>query len=320
MFQTGLAFDMRAPDIGAPAAELFPVAFEMIEYADGHHIGHVNFPEHHCSPDGFVPTPMLMAAAAAVRTRRMGIMAGAVVLPLHDPVEVAEQIAVLDLISGGRSHVALAAGYAEAEFRAFGKSMHDRAQLMDEGLEVIVRALSGERFENGGRPVFVSPLPPTGTANIYVGGGVPAAARRAARFGLNLWTLDDKIVPLYAAECQKLGKPPGKVIRPRRMVFVADDPDRAWSEIAPFVLHTVRSYAAMSTSAAQSSSPWHGLDTLDAAKASGIVTVGTPEECIAIGRETAIMMNPLIGGLAPDIGWESLELFATKVAPALAGA
>lgn len=86
------------------------------------------------------------------------------------------------------------------------------------------------------------------------------------------------------------------------------------------MIHTVRSYAAMSSDASQSVSPCHGLDTLDAAKASGIVTVGTPEECIAIGRETAIMMNPLIGGLAPDIGWKSLELFATKVSPALLSA
>lgn len=233
MFNTGLAFDMRAPDIGPSATALFPVAFEMIEYADRHHVGHVNFPEHHCSPDGFVPTPMLMAAAAAMRTKRMAVMAGAIVLPLHDPVEVAEQIAVLDLISDGRSHVALTAGYAAAEFRAFGKSIHDRRKLMDSGLAVIVRALSGEEFEFQGRTVCVRPLPPRGTANVYVGGGVPATAKRAAQFGLNLWTLNNKIVLLYAEECQKLVKPPGEVIRPRRMVFVAEDPDRAWVEIAP---------------------------------------------------------------------------------------
>jgi alkanesulfonate monooxygenase SsuD/methylene tetrahydromethanopterin reductase-like flavin-dependent oxidoreductase (luciferase family) len=319
MFRTGIVFDMRAPDFGTPGPAMYDAAFQMIEYADVHGIGHVNFPEHHCSEDGYVPTPMLMGAAAAARTRRIGILVGALVLPLHDPVEVAEQIAVLDLISGGRAQVVLAAGYAEREFKAFRKSVHDRSKLMDQGLDIIVRALAGERFMDGDREVFVRPLPLSKPPKILVGGGVPATARRAARLGLGMWTLDQSIVPLYEAECRKLNKTPGLIVRPSTMVHVAEDPDAAWQQIAPHVIYTAQQYAAMSSSASSSSSPWHGLNSAEAVKASGIMQVVTPQECIALAaRSGPIKIHPLIGGLAPEIGWRSLELFATKVVPALA--
>jgi alkanesulfonate monooxygenase SsuD/methylene tetrahydromethanopterin reductase-like flavin-dependent oxidoreductase (luciferase family) len=151
MFRTVLSFDMRAPDFGAPAGKLYDAALDMCAFGDEIGIDGVIFPEHHCSEDGYNPVPALMGTAAAARTKRMGIVIGAIVLPLHDPVEVAETIAAADNICGGRLWTTLAAGYVEAEFAMFGKSLKDRAKLMDEGLDVIVRALKGERFEWQGR-------------------------------------------------------------------------------------------------------------------------------------------------------------------------
>src|ERR1700740_2002449 len=145
-FRTVLSFDMRAPAFGAPAAELYDAALDMCAFGDEVGIDGVIFPEHHASKDGYNPAPALMAAAAAARTKRMEMILGAIVLPLHDPVEVAETIAVTDIISGGRLTTTLAAGYVAAEFKLFGKSLGDRARLMDEGLAVVTRALAGERF------------------------------------------------------------------------------------------------------------------------------------------------------------------------------
>ncbi len=316
MGQVSLSFDMRAPDFGAPRSELYDAALKMIEYADAHGIDQVIFPEHHGSEDGYNPVPALMGAAAAARTDRIAIVLGALVLPLHDPVELAETIAVTDIISGGRTHAVLAAGYVEHEFRLFGKSLHERARLMDHGLDVITRALAGERFRDGDREVFVRPLPLSDPPKLYVGGGVPAAAKRAARFGLGFWGLNDDLNPVYEEECRKLGREPGPTMRTSVGLHVARDPDTAWDQIGEHVLHLVRSYAVWAgDSASRSNSPFHGLDTVDKIRKAGLVRVVSPDECVELARDKSISLTPLISGLSPEIGWESLELFVDEALP-----
>ena len=322
MFQTVISFDMRAPAFGAPSSELYPAALEMCEFADRAGIEAVILPEHHASEDGYNPVPALLATAIAARTTNLKILLGAIVLPLHDPVEVAETIAVTDIISGGRLYTTLCAGYVPGEFRMFGKSLKDRARLMDEGLEVITRALSGERFEWQGREVFVRPLPMNQPPRLLVGGGVPATARRAARFGLGLWSLAPEtkpgksdIIEIYRAECARLGHAPGIIMSTHPAVHVARDPDAEWERIGPHVIHLVRSYAEWGSDADSSSSPFAGLDSLDAIRNSGMINVLTPDQAVELSKRTAISLTPLISGLPPEIGWEMLELFVAEVLP-----
>jgi alkanesulfonate monooxygenase SsuD/methylene tetrahydromethanopterin reductase-like flavin-dependent oxidoreductase (luciferase family) len=318
MFQTSVGFDMRAPDFGTPASELYAAALEMCAYADAHGVSQVNFQEHHAAEDGYLPTPFLMGAAAAACTKTIQILLGAVILPLHDPVKVAEQIAVLDLISGGRLHTALGAGYVEYEFKAFRRNVHDRGKAMDEGVEIILRALSGERFRDGDREVFVRPLPVNRPPRLYIGGGVPATARRAAKFGLGLYPLNPDIIPIYEAECRKLGREPGGIVGGTGFLHVSEDPEATWAEIAPHVGHVARTYAAWAgDDPTTSSSPFHGLDSYEALRASGFYKVVTPDECVEIGRQGPVGIVPLVGGLSPKVGWKNLELFATKVVPRL---
>lgn len=324
MFRTVLSFDMRAPEFGAPASELYRAALDMCEFGDEVGIDGVIFPEHHASEDGYNPVPALMAAAVAARTRRLEMILGAIVLPLHDPVEVAETIAVTDLICGGRLHTTLAAGYVKAEFNMFGKSLRDRARLMDEGLDVITRALAGERFDYNGREVFVRPLPQTRPPRIMVGGGVPAAARRAARHGLGLWVLQPETMPacqeliaLYRSECERHGVSPGPIMSTHPAVHVARDPDAAWEQIGPHVLHLVQSYASWAGDVETTTSPFYGMDSVDAIRQAGVINVLTPEDAIAMAGRTSISLTPLISGLDPDIGWEMLKLFAAEVLPKL---
>jgi len=316
LFHTSIGFDMRAPDFGAPAPDIYAAAMEMVAYADAHGIDKVDFQEHHCSEDGYLPAPFLMGTAAAARTHRIGIVLGAVLLPLHDPVKIAEMIAVSDLISAGRIYVILAAGYSEREFRAFRVSLHDRGRLMDEGFDIVLRALSGERFRDKDREVFVRPLPSRPVREIvYGGGGAPPSARRAARFGLSMWPMNDSIIPIYNEECRRLGREPGRLIRGYTSVYVCDDPDRGWAEIGPHVLHVVRTYAAWSGSAELSASPMHGMNSLEDVRRSGMIQVVTPQQAIEIGKLGPIGVTPLIGGFDPELGWKGLELFATKVIP-----
>lgn len=326
MFRTALSFDMRAPAFGAPVTELYAAALDMCAFGDEIGIDAVIFPEHHGSEDGYNPVPALMAAAAAARTRRMAIVLGAIVLPLHDPVEVAETIAVTDILCGGRLYTALAAGYVKAEFSLFGKSLGDRARLMDEGLSVVTRALAGERFMHGSREIFIRPLPLSRPPKIMVGGGVAPAARRAAKYGLGLWVLQPAMVPesqqliaLYQAECRQLGREPGFVMSTHPAVHVARDPEAAWEQIGAHVLHLVRSYASWAGDVDTVTSPFYGLDTVESIRAAGIINVLTPEQAVAFARQTPISLVPLISGLSPQIGWDMLELFAAEVLPKLGG-
>jgi alkanesulfonate monooxygenase SsuD/methylene tetrahydromethanopterin reductase-like flavin-dependent oxidoreductase (luciferase family) len=316
----GLNFDMRAPDFGIPVQTVYDTALEMAAWADTRGIDFVSVQEHHGASDGYIPAPCLMAAAFASRTRHMRIQLGALILPLHDPVKVAEQIAVLDLIAAGRLDVVLGAGYVEREFAMFGVSARRRAQLMDEGIPILQRALSGERFRAGDREIFISPAPlQKPYPPLFLGGRVPATAQRAARFGLNLYPLKMDIVPLYIEECRKLGRSPGQVIGNVGWIHVSEDPEATWREVAPHVAHVARTYAEWGGNP-NYASLFKGMNSVDEVRASGTYRVVTPDECVAIvadaektGRDLGFA--PLIAGLDPAIGWRSLELFVHKVLP-----
>src|SRR5258706_3889794 len=136
-FRHALMFNLRSsPEIGVPHADLYPACLEMAEYADGKGVDNIMFAEHH-SDDGYIPSPALMAAAVAARTKRCAVSLNALVLPLHDAVDIAETILVCDLIAQGRLHTIIAAGYAQSEFSLFGRSLPEPGQLMDERLDVI---------------------------------------------------------------------------------------------------------------------------------------------------------------------------------------
>ncbi len=95
--RTSVSFDMRAPDWGTPRQELYGAAVEMAHFADEMGVDLINLMEHHGSDDGYLPQPYTLAASMAAVTRNIRFSLGAVILPLHDPVVVAEQIAILDL-------------------------------------------------------------------------------------------------------------------------------------------------------------------------------------------------------------------------------
>ena len=320
MTRISLQFDMRVPDLGTSPAKIYGAALEMSEYADQNGFDLVWTMEHHAAPDGYLPSPLTLAAAVAARTRRIRLFAGIVILPLHDPVRVAEEIAVVDLISNGRLEVAFGAGYVPREFQMFKRDIHARARSIEQGVPIIQRALAGERFHEDGREIFVRPLPVQQSVPLYLGGGVPAVAKRAARLGVGLNPMHPGIVPTYLEECERLGRQ-GKVLLSMGQLHISRDPERTWREIEPHVLQFVRSYAEM-TGDSDSGSPYAGMDDLEAVKASGVVSVLTPDEAVehynknvAIGA--GVGLHPLLGGMRPEMGFESLELFVNEVMPRL---
>jgi len=317
MLQTAVLFDMRAPALGAPAPELYAAALDMAAFADEIGVNFIGLMEHHGSEDGYLPSPFVMGGAIAARTRRCRINLGAVILPLHDPVKIAEHIAVLDQLSGGRLEVTFGAGYVPSEFARFRVSLRDRGKLLDQGIELILRALKGERFDMDGREIFVRPLPVRDPQDIVMAGGsVAASARRAARFDIGFAPVFSGLFALYEEECRKLGHSPRYCHGPASplAIHLAEDADEGWSQIKAHALHCAYAYAqwAEEEEGANPSGPFHGLLNEDALRAAGIFTVWTPDELLvrAENAEEHVTLGfmPLLGGLAPAVGWQSLKL------------
>lgn len=313
-----LMFDMRAPDLGTPVQELYAAAIEMAAWADETGLDGINLMQHHGSEDGYLPQPFTLAASMAAVTKRIHFSLGAVILPLHDPVEIAEQIALVDLISNGRLSVIFGAGYVPFEFAMFRKSLKDRARLMDEGIEIILRALKGERFEFDGRPIFVRPLPINDPHNIVmVGGGVPASARRAARFDVGFGPMSGKLVDIYLEECQKHGREPRRHSRPVEGmpigIHLCEDPDEGWAALEKHAVHVITEYAKWAALEGDgSNSPFKGLDNPAVLRQSGLFATWTPDQLIEKVRQlpagVSVGFQPLLGGLSPREGWKSLKL------------
>ncbi|MET1756107.1 LLM class flavin-dependent oxidoreductase [Novosphingobium sp. RD2P27] len=313
-----VSFDMRSPDWAAPTPELYRAAIEMAAFVDKIGVDQIGLMQHHGSEDGYLPQPFVLAGGMAAVTERVRFVLGAVILPLHDPVELAEQISIVDNISNGRLNVILAAGYVPQEFAMFKKSLKDRAKLMDQGLEIIVRALQGERFELDDRPIFVRPLAVQDPKDIVmVGGGVPATAKRAARFGVGLGPMKPELVDIYLEECERLGNPPRTYFRPvpgmPMAVHLCEDPDAGWEAIAPHAVHVITEYAKWAAAEGDASnSPFKGLDDPAVLRHAGLFAALTPEQLLekaaSMPEGGVLGFQPLLGGLAPEEGWKSLRL------------
>ena len=325
MVGTIILFDLRAPEIGPPIGTVYSEALEMARFADRVGFGHVSLSEHHGSEDNYLPSPFVVGGAVAAATERIRIVLNAVVLPLHNPVEIAEQVAVLDQLSDGRLDVIFGAGYVPGEFARFGVSLSHRARLLDEGLELIVRALSGERFEADGREVFVRPMPRQRPHPPFIlGGGVEASARRAARLDFGFAPMKPGLVALYEQACRDFGRAPGPVwgLQGPIMIHVAEDKEAAWACLRPHIMHVAGTYARWAAEAGDANSTYDNLVDWETVRASGKYAVVTPEECIVLAREqearrSSLIFQPMIGGLDPEEAWRSLRLFAEQVLPKL---
>lgn len=318
-----LRLDMRAPDFSpASARDLYAAALEMSTYCDQNGFDSIVLSEHHGTDDGFLPAPLAFAGCVLGRTERIRVGVAALLLPLHDPIRVAEDLAVLDLASGGRIGITAGMGYREAEYDMFGKDWKGRGKLFDECLEALQACWSGEPFEWQGRQVRLSPRPFTEPhPPVFVGGMAKNAARRAARFGLPFQpgSNNEEANALYKSECERLGKmpvllPPGET----ELLVVAEDVDEAWERVGPYLLHDAVTYASWQPSS-QRSAVHSDAKTIDELRAEGRYVVKSPEECIEWGREKGafapFVLYPLCGGTPPEEGWKSLKLYTEKVLP-----
>jgi alkanesulfonate monooxygenase SsuD/methylene tetrahydromethanopterin reductase-like flavin-dependent oxidoreductase (luciferase family) len=319
-----LRFDLRAPDFGAPAAALYPAAVEMSAWADRLGFETVYLAEHHGAEDGYLPSPLVLGGAIAGRTTQLELHISALVITMHDPIRLAEDLAVLDLISNGRLSITAGMGYRPQEFALFGFDVEQRSQRYRETLEVLRSAWTGEPFDYRGQSVRIRPTPARpGGPRVYLGGSTEASARRAARLGYGFRPALPSLYEPYEEALRERGlEVPERGPRPLpTFLYVSEDPERDWTVVAPHLIHNANTYSQWAAERGAGVTKWKEVETLEELRASDLYQVLTPEECVEFARalpaDGELRFHPLMGGLSPDAAWRSLELFERKVVPVL---
>jgi alkanesulfonate monooxygenase SsuD/methylene tetrahydromethanopterin reductase-like flavin-dependent oxidoreductase (luciferase family) len=318
-----IRFDLRVPDFASTThAEQYAACLEMSEWAERLGFAAVTLSEHHGTDDGYLPAPVPFASAVLARTNQIAVSIAAVILPLHDPVRLAEEIAVVDNLAPGRLALIVAIGYRAVEFEMAGVEKRGRGKLLEEYVGVLRDAWTGEPFEWRGRQVRVTPKPATpGGPMIMVGGSTPRAARRAARLRCGFFpgANDPEILTAYEEESAAVGFAEGFCTLPSGpgFVMVSKDPDATWAQIGPNALFDAQTYSSWQEGTHLNVTDVHGANAWEDVRASGIYRVVTPDECVALIEEQggSMILHPLMGGISPDLAWESLELFESDVLP-----
>lgn len=329
MPRLSLHYDLRHPaEFGVSGADLYAAALDQIAWADAQGFATVGFGEHHQSPDGYLPSPLMVAAAVGARTTRIRCLISTILAPLHDPIRLAEDIAVADNLLGGRLDVAIAAGYVRADFEAFGKDYAGRGRFMEEIVPFLRRAWTGEPFEHRGHTIRVTPRPVQDPMPILMGGSVPATIRRAARLADGYRPPMPGLWKVYREACAEVGKPdPGPLGRqgPIFLWVVAgeDEKEDAWRRLTPHILHQINSYAAWTHAAfGQASGPFVPTHDVTDVRQGGAYLVCTPDEAVELARDLGadgeLRFSPLLAGIDPTWSNEMLALVEKEVLPALA--
>ena len=187
----GVLFSCQDPP-GSPIGHsaVYHAALEQVVAAEAQGYEWVNITEHHVAADGYLPAMLPLLAAMAVRTERIRLSTGMLILTLHNPIRIAEEAAVVDILSGGRLTLGVAAGYREIEFAVMQVDYRTRGKRFRESLEILQLAWRGEPFSYAGEifqfpQVVVRPVPVQRPGiPLWLGGTTPVALRRAVRFGV----------------------------------------------------------------------------------------------------------------------------------------
>jgi len=326
-FLTALRLNMTGlRDDPAEEALRYRAAIDMAVYAEEQGFDVVNLEEHHCAENGWLPAPLPLASMIIARTRRIRVSVTALLVTLYDPIRLAEDIAVMDLVSGGRFVFTAGLGYRPLEYHATGKDWAERGRLMDETLETLLAAWSGEPFEYRGETIRVTPVPATRPHPFFfVGGMSKAAARRAARLGLpfNPPQASPELAAYYREQLALHGTE-GFCYEPTEgnsMLFVERDPEQAWEELSPCFLRELSEYASWRQEGVPRPSE-QDVTSLDELKAQGRFVIRTPEEAAERLRSGALgtaVLHPLAGGIPLDRAWAGLRRFCDEVLPAARG-
>lgn len=326
----GVAYDFRNPPgfDGLGNAELYAEILEQAALVDSLGFDQIWLTEHHFVEDGYLPSFVPVAGAIAARTRRVRISTDVALAPFHNALRLAEDLAVLDNLSGGRMELGIGMGYALHEFEAFGIPRAQRVSRTEEAIQVLRQAWSdepvrfrGKRYAIDGVAVYPKPVQPGGIP-LWIAAQSEAGALRAAALGVNLLPQGSRATtldPWRAALRARGGDPARHRAGVIRSFLVTDDPARDWAVVKPSEVYRMRKYAQW---AEQSADPV--TDFKDPARIPQNWIVGDADQCVdELARYIALYgFTDIVGwaappGLRPSRMNASLERFAREVIPRL---
>jgi alkanesulfonate monooxygenase SsuD/methylene tetrahydromethanopterin reductase-like flavin-dependent oxidoreductase (luciferase family) len=318
----GIYFDLRNPPAWpTEPSRLYGFTLELCEEADALGCHSIWLTEHHLFDDGYLPQPLTLAAAVAARTTRARIGTAIVIAPLHHPAELAEQAAVVDLISAGRLDLGLGAGYRVPEFELFGADLGRRYGATDSCARELRRLWD-----------VVTPRPAQERPPLWMGYQAPKGARRAGLLGEGLLSLDPRLWEPYRDALVEAGHDPTAAGRMAGGIngWVTDDPEGDWPMVSKHVAAQFDSYRRHMVEGTGRPPPRpvdperlrsreqarHPLDTL---------TYGTPEEVATRIRATTtgapaetVFLWASIAGMPEDVVVRNVRAICTELAPLLA--
>lgn len=241
----GLWYDLRNPAPSAVSFEtLYAQCIEQMQWAEGIGFDSVWLTEHHFCEDGYTPSPLVVAAAIGASTKRMRVATNLMLLPLADPVRIAEDTASLAILTDGRFDLGVGIGYRELEFNYFGRKLSHRPSLMEESVAILRKAwrgepinFSGKRFEIG--DVSVNPVAKT-PPRLLMGGMAEPAIQRAARIGDGFLSTGGIGHDVYAAACKAEGK--NGAIFAGNWAIISPDPEAEAAKVGPYALYQSNEY------------------------------------------------------------------------------
>jgi len=301
-------------------ADRYAAALDLAELADRNGFAVVNVEEHHDAEIGWLPSPLIMAGLIISRTQRVTVRACALLVTLYDPIRLAEDIAILDSASRGRFVFVMGQGYRPSEYHALDRDWQRRGAATEHVIETLLKAWRGEPFEYRGRRIHVSPRPFTQPhPPFFYGGMSPAAVKRAARYGLPYFPPQPmpELESLYEAEAKRLGTR-GRIERhdDLSLLFIDEDPDRAWAELGSYFLREAEEYALWARGGVERRYEAQAT-TVDELRRQRVYEVLTPDECLERARQARgtykPILHPLAGGIPIRRAQDCMQLFADRV-------
>ncbi len=320
-------------------AEEYRDTLEMVRRAEALGFDSAWVSEHHGTSDGYLPSLLTMLAAFAAVTERIELGTGVVLTPLHDPVRLAEDAAVVDQLSSGRLILGLGLGWREEEFRMLRIPIEERLARHVDTIQILRRAWSVERFSFEGKAFHyedVRVVPPPfrrGGPPIFLGGYTAASARRVGRLADGYVVDADDLgevqhaMDLAEDAAREAGRDPSALALALMVNAWVSESGDPWSEIREGVTHQIGSYDAWDEG---NDTPLH--DSLEPRRLTeeelrDSTVAGTPGEVaeelrgriepFRERRELHLIVRLHYPGMELQPAARAMELFAEGVLPAL---